>query len=559
MPTSKLAKRLWFLLFFVIAAFYFFGLGSLPLVGPDEPRYAEIAREMLARRDLITPRLGGIPWFEKPPLLYWLMMASYRVFGVSEFSARLGPALCGLGTGAFVWWTAKNISVASGADAASPSQLTPAKEFREFPCWSALVFLSSLGAIAFSRAASFDIVLTITITGALSCILVWHVRTLESADDKRGRRLLLAFYFFVGMSLLAKGLLGIVLPFGILAAFFVLRWERPQTAFWKSLLWGIPLALAVASLWYGPMVYRHRWQFVDQFIIQHHFARFLTNKYHHPQPFYFYLPVLAVFVFPWTIVLIETVASSRKWTWRGPTPIDRIRLFLVLWIAVPLVFFSFSESKIPGYLLPVLPAAAVLVGERLRSFLGEDRGSLVLRLSGAVLLTVATAAAWYAVKGLGVSLYWTAAAFAIPFVFGAISLVFSGRQRPMWLMIALAPLVLCAVALRPAASLAGQDSVRDMMHEAGTRGYGSMPVFFMLSDDRTAEFYAGGRLVYQPNGEPYRFDGAQDLAAAIRQRGGSALVLIETRWEKQLTSYSAVGTERIANNKSLTMFVVHTR
>ena len=99
-----LAKRVWSFLFLAIAAFYLYGLGAAPLVGPDEPRYAQVAREMLARHDLITPTLGGLPWFEKPPLLYWMMMASYRVFGVSEFSARLGPAICGLLTAVFVYW-----------------------------------------------------------------------------------------------------------------------------------------------------------------------------------------------------------------------------------------------------------------------------------------------------------------------------------------------------------------------------------------------------------------------------------------------------------------------
>ncbi len=101
-----LAKRVWSFLFLAIAAFYLYGLGAVPLVGPDEPRYAQVAREMLARHDLITPTLGGLPWFEKPPMLYWMMMASYRVFGVNEFSARLGPAICALLTAILVYWIA---------------------------------------------------------------------------------------------------------------------------------------------------------------------------------------------------------------------------------------------------------------------------------------------------------------------------------------------------------------------------------------------------------------------------------------------------------------------
>ena len=145
-----LAKRVWSFLFLAVAAFYLYGLGSLPLVGPDEPRYAQVAREMLARRDLITPTLGGLPWFEKPPLLYWMMMASYRVFGVSEFSARLGPAVCGLLTAVFVYWIA--------ASAGSPSVREHSVQVEQHPRnnlsrYSALAFLSTFDRVYEPRAS----------------------------------------------------------------------------------------------------------------------------------------------------------------------------------------------------------------------------------------------------------------------------------------------------------------------------------------------------------------------------------------------------------------------
>src|SRR5258708_8160450 len=104
-----LAKRGWLFLFIIAAAFYLWGLGSVPLVGRGEPRYAEVAREMFARHDLITPTLGVLPWFEKPALLYWLMVAAYRVIGVTVYAARLGPATCGLLTAGFVYWIGKTI------------------------------------------------------------------------------------------------------------------------------------------------------------------------------------------------------------------------------------------------------------------------------------------------------------------------------------------------------------------------------------------------------------------------------------------------------------------
>ncbi|HEV2904499.1 MAG TPA: phospholipid carrier-dependent glycosyltransferase, partial [Pyrinomonadaceae bacterium] len=136
MPTSKLAKHGWKILFVGLGAFYLYGLGSLPLVGPDEPRYAQVAREMLQRGDFITPTLGGVPWFEKPPLLYWMMMASYRVFGVSEFTARLGPAICGLLTAVFVFWAGKNIATLNDRDEEVVSGSANLGQ------WTAFVFLT---------------------------------------------------------------------------------------------------------------------------------------------------------------------------------------------------------------------------------------------------------------------------------------------------------------------------------------------------------------------------------------------------------------------------------
>jgi 4-amino-4-deoxy-L-arabinose transferase-like glycosyltransferase len=571
LSTSTLAKRLWLLLFLAIAGFYFYGLGALPLVGPDEPRYAEVAREMLERRDFITPTLGGVPWFEKPPLLYWMMMASFRVFGVNEYAARFGPALCGLITATFTWWVARSFEGTKarrrGPQPGSPAGVgmsgkvrnhdSSTSEFAGLLLWSPLVFLSSLGAIGFSRGASFDIVLTMTVTGALSCFLVWHLRSVTSTSSPDASPELLAgFYFFVGLSLLAKGLVGVILPFGVLTLYFIVRREWPNRIFIKSLLWGIPIAFTLAGVWYVPMISRHGSIFVDQFVIQHHFARFLSNKYHHPQPFYFYLPVLALLVLPWTVVLVAAITSARTVAWRAGTAVDRLRVFAIIWIAAPLIFFSFSGSKIPGYLLPVLPAAALLVGERINCFLRANRGERIIRSTAGLIIIAAGIGSWYSVQNLGVSVSWVIAGLLVALLMAGVALIDSRPRSLSFLLVGLTPFVLAAIALRPAMSVAQGESVRDLIRAADARGYASTPVFYMLSNDRTAEFYAGGRLAYQPNGEPFRFDGAHELAAAVRQKGGIALVIIESRWEKQLTDYSVVRTEKIGSNGWLTLFVV---
>src|SRR6266545_900329 len=153
---STLAKRGPVLLFLAIVGFYFYGLGHLPFVGPDEPRYAQVAREMFLRQDLITPTLGGHNWFEKPALLYWMMIASFKLFGVSEWAARLPAALSGLFTIAAVYCIGTRID-------------DPAVE-RVQGCsfWLTVASATTVGTVVFSRAARFGIILTMTRTWALA-------------------------------------------------------------------------------------------------------------------------------------------------------------------------------------------------------------------------------------------------------------------------------------------------------------------------------------------------------------------------------------------------------
>ena len=235
MHPSTLAKRVYVLLFIIVIAFYLYGLGQMPLLGPDEPRYAQIAREMLINRDWITPTLGGHTWFEKPALLYWMIAGSFKMFGVSEWSARLGPAMCGVLTIVAVWCVGRQVDRSCGF-------------------WSLIVTASCLGLIVFSRAASFDVVVTMTATWSLAFFLLHELPT-----TKRKRLLLVGFYSFVGLSLLAKGLVGIVIPFGVVGFYYLLRRRWPEGSVLSSLIWGVPLTLAVSAIWYGPVIARHGW------------------------------------------------------------------------------------------------------------------------------------------------------------------------------------------------------------------------------------------------------------------------------------------------------------
>jgi 4-amino-4-deoxy-L-arabinose transferase-like glycosyltransferase len=453
---STLAKRVYIFLFILIA-FYLYGLGRLPLLGPDEPRYAQVAREMFLSGDLITPRLGGHTWFEKPALLYWMIVAAFKVFGVSEWSARVGPALCGVLTIVAVWWVGREIELGFS---------------------SLLVTATCLGLIVFSRAASFDVVITMTTTWALT-FFVTH-------ELKNKRLLLVGFYSFVGLSLLAKGLVGIVIPFGVVGFYYLLRRAWPERSVLLSLLWGVPLAIAVSAIWYGPVIARHGWGFIDEFFVQHHFARYVSNKYHHPQPIYFYPAIMLLLTLPWTVFFVEALVKARGWTWRGADKLNIVRVFSLAWLLLPILFFSFSGSKLPGYVLPALPAAALLIADVLRK-----------------------------------------------------------RKPAVLIGIACATVVLVLVVLTFAAErFAKSESVRDLLVLADAHGFANAPVLAQRSDDRSAEFYAYGRVVYNAQGEPVTFD--EISIDEARARGGKFVVLIPVEYVENFRD--SPGIEVIGDN-----------
>jgi 4-amino-4-deoxy-L-arabinose transferase-like glycosyltransferase len=326
---------------------------------------------------------------------------------------------------------------------------------RDFGFSSVIVSSSCLGLIVFSRAASFDVVVTMTTAWSLAFFLL-H----ELPGTQRKRLLLAGFYAFVGLSLLAKGLVGIVIPFGVVGAYYLLRRSWPARSVWLSLLWGVPLALAVSAIWYGPVIARHGWTFINEFFIQHHFARYVSNKYHHPQPIYFYPAIILLLVLPWAVHLIGALVKLRSWEWRGGDSLSIVRVFALAWLLLPIVFFSFSGSKLPGYVLPALPGAALLVAYRPK---------WALRIAGVTLVAVLVVLNF----------------FAAPY--------------------------------------ARRESVRDLLVLADQHGLANAPVLARRGDDRSAEFYAHGRVVYGANGEPLSFD--EVSVDDARARGWKSVVV----------------------------------
>ncbi len=543
MQPSTLAKRGSIFLFLAFILFYFYGLGQLPFVGPDEPRYAQVAHEMFLRRDWITPTLGGYLWFEKPALLYWMAIAAFKLFGISEWSARTAGAICGLLTVAAVYWICRRTK------RGETNQPGDAIGF-----WSALVAGTSGGLIVFSRAVSFDIVVTMTIAWALAFFFAAELEV----EVKSQRRLLVGFYLAIGISLLAKGLVGFVIPFGVIGAYYTLRGKAPVRNLRLSVLWGIPLSLAVAAIWYGPMFWKHGTLFFDEFIIKHHFERYATNKYHHPGPIYYYLVVLPLLALPWSALLVDGVLKARKAFWKGrDDATSRLQLFALAWVLLPLIFFSFSSSKLPGYILPVLPAVALLVGLRLAQFDSESKSNWAMTATGVLGLVFAITLLVFAWQSGKISIRAALIMAAFSGAGGTLALLLREQKRAAAIFIGVATLAIALVALHSVApGLAEAESSRRLIQLADERGYARAPLFGLQRNDRSPEFYAAGRVIYGEDHEPVMYDGIDQVIHESQLRKETVLFLIPLRDLDSLRQAESVRTDAIANNGRVAIVAV---
>ena len=332
----------WLLLAGFCGFLFFFGLAFFGLIGADEPRYAQVAREMLARHDWITPTLGGKPWLEKPPLYYWQAMLAFSIFGVSDWAARLPSAV----------------------DATLMVVVTYLflRRFRPgFQLDGALMTASAAGIIGFARAASTDMPLAATFAIALLAWFAWY--------ESESRRFLALFYCFLALGMLAKG------PVAPLLAAVIILVFATATSDYRLLgrtLWvpGIMLFCAVVLPWHIAVQIKNP-EFFRVFILQHNLARFGTNLYHHPEPFWYYLPVTLLGLIPWTVFVVASLAETVRIWWTARREIldserRALDVFLVIWVAVPVAFFSLSQSKLPGYIVPALPAGTLLLAEYVR-------------------------------------------------------------------------------------------------------------------------------------------------------------------------------------------------
>ena len=357
---SVLDTRVLLLLASAALVIWFSNLDSRKLIKPDEGRYAEISREMAASRDWVTPRLNGIKYFEKPPLHYWVTSTAFSLFGPREWTARLWSALSGVLGVILAWYGGQRLFGAAAG------------------VYAAVVLCSSLMYVVVGHLNTLDMGLTLFLFAALCAFLLAQR---DQATARENAVWMHTAWAAMAGAVLSKGLVGMVIPGATLVLYTLIQRDwRPWGRL--HLISGSLLFLAITAPWFVLVSLRNP-EFAWFFFVHEHFLRYTTTIHLRVEPWYYFLPLLIAGLLPWTIVTAD--AAWRSWK---PQPGDKfqVRRFLLIWCAFVILFFSTSGSKLPPYILPLFPAAALLTGWRLTFMKGA---TLARRLAPFTLLGAA--------------------------------------------------------------------------------------------------------------------------------------------------------------------------
>jgi 4-amino-4-deoxy-L-arabinose transferase-like glycosyltransferase len=436
-------RRTTWLLVLLCAASFFAGLGRPAIGDSDEAFYAEAAREMLASGDWLTPHYNFEPRFQKPILSYWLIATGYGVAGVGEAAARMWSALAGLGLALLT--------------AACGRRWYDERTGR----WAGAIVATAFGYFSVARSALPDLPLAFFITLAIWTAIVG---TLDRPARPLGWAALAGLA--TGLGVLIKGPVAIVLPAIVLLP---LWWHERRLRHLDPLwvLTAILTALVVAVPWYAAMTHVHGLAYLERFLLGDNVERFATTRFNEHRPPWFYLPIIAGGLLPWTLLAAPLVAGLRRW-WREGRGTAVHTLRLLAWAGLPLLFFSLSVGKQPRYILPILPPLALLLARGLSRRIGEGRGrdsaTAVAAAATSVLLLALALLLWRALPlVVGVQphlvLFGVVAIASAALLIGVVPFLAEARRIPLVVACSGA---LTLLGLQYGLSPAGRDPVQDM-------------------------------------------------------------------------------------------------
>jgi 4-amino-4-deoxy-L-arabinose transferase-like glycosyltransferase len=337
----------------VLSLFYAVWIGSHALFTPDEGRYSEVAREMVATGDYVTPRLNGVAFLDKPVLYYWLQASAINLFGLKEWSLRFWPAFIGI-LGCLVTYLAGTVLFS-----------------RRTGILSGFILATCPLYYGAAHYANLDLEVAVLVSNALLFFII-----ATRFEGKLRSASLIAAYLFAGLAFLTKGLIGLVFPMMVIGAWILIlnRW-----AFLKKmhLFVGLVLFAGVTIPWYI-LVQKANPEFLHYFFVTQQVSRFLTKgDFNNKTAFWFYIPIVLAGIFPWCIFVVQAIAQHIKKVWQNRQA-HASNLFLLLWLFLVFTFFSIPKSKTVGYILPIFPAIALLVGNFLDTLWDQAKTKRIL-------------------------------------------------------------------------------------------------------------------------------------------------------------------------------------
>jgi 4-amino-4-deoxy-L-arabinose transferase-like glycosyltransferase len=495
MPAFLRSKTAQYLLAAVFIVFSLLVLNLRTLIPPDEGRYAEMAREMLLSGDWVTTRLNGIKYFEKPPLHTWMSAVSFALFGIGDWQARLWNGVCGIVGVLMVSYTGRRVF---GGRAG---------------LYAALVLGSTLFWAAASQFNSLDLPVAATMALALCALLIAQQ---DVADTAQRRRWMLVCWAAMALSLLAKGLIGIVLPGGVLFIYALVSGDR---GIWRRLhpVTGLLVFLLLALPWFLLVAARNPEQ-PQFFFIHEHWDRFFLKTHHRDGPWYYFLMLLLPATMPWLATLPASLAAARK---RVEGRFQPPRLLLV-WTIFILVFFSYSSSKLPGYMLPVFPAMALLAGVYL------DRASRNAALSAPALLVIVGLAGVVCMRFFPiVNLPLLGGAFGAAILCGVAASIaeWRGHRTAMVVLAALGGWTLTQLSMTAYETHGRQQAGRDAALAIRAELKYDTPVYSVGTYEQSMTFYMGHTVI------PVAYSGELDFGLQQESwRGVASMDEFYARW-----------------------------
>jgi len=467
-----LTKQFWLLLF-AVALIWFANLEYRTLIKPDEGRYAEIPREMVASGDWVTPRLNELKYFEKPPLQYWATATAYTVFGEHQWTSRLWTGLTGFAGILLVWFAGLHLF---GREAAG---------------YAALLLSSSLLYVLMGHINTLDMGMTFFITLGILGLLLGQAQ----ADVRKRRNWMLLAWAGMALAVLSKGLMGIILPG---AALFIYCLVQRDFGVLKRMHWlpGLAVFFAITVPWFV-LVMKANPEFFERFFIYEHYTRFTTKVHGRYQPWYYFIPILLAGALPWTVLMFDAMQRTLRDS-SLPEKMFNTQRFLLIWAVFIYVFFSVSGSKLPSYLLPMFPVLALLMGKRIAAMRGRV---LFWQIAPAIpvallLLVLALNVGKFADTPGQIELYphygpWLAVAALVSLagLLAGMGLLWRERKSVAVAVLALSALLSAQIGLSGYETVARERSARHIAEAIRGEVKPGIPFYSVLTYEQTLPFY----------------------------------------------------------------------